>query len=49
MKRGNFLLKKLGWMTSKHGQQLGSEKKKVGYSQKIDYLGYKEKNAVQVK
>jgi hypothetical protein len=34
MKRGNILLKKLGWMTSKPRQQLSSEGKKMGYSQK---------------
>jgi hypothetical protein len=40
---GNGYVKKLGWMTSKPGQQLGHEKKKI---KKIGYLEYKEKNAV---
>jgi hypothetical protein len=38
------MLKKLGWMTSKFGQQLGSKtkKNKWGIVKKIGYLGYKE-------
>ena len=36
------------WCKKKIEQQLGSEKKRY-IIKKISYLGYKEKNAVQVK